>query len=40
MTVEDALEESERNAAWIRRRHPGFLNWASPSFSGNVAFWT
>ncbi|KAE9394841.1 hypothetical protein BT96DRAFT_923262 [Gymnopus androsaceus JB14] len=39
-TVEEALEESERNAAWIRRRYPGTLLWASPSYSGNVAFWT
>ncbi|KAJ3783118.1 hypothetical protein GGU10DRAFT_405562 [Lentinula aff. detonsa] len=39
-TVEEAMESSKQNAAWIRKRHPSALSWINPSYSSNLAFWT
>ncbi|TDL22851.1 FAD/NAD-P-binding domain-containing protein [Rickenella mellea] len=37
---EEALAHSARNAAWLRKRYPGMLNWANESYSSNIAFWS
>ncbi|KAJ7245010.1 hypothetical protein B0H12DRAFT_794238 [Mycena haematopus] len=39
-TSEEAYEHTERNAAWIRKRHPDALLSVNESYSGFVAFWT
>ncbi|KAJ3726854.1 FAD/NAD(P)-binding domain-containing protein [Lentinula raphanica] len=38
-TVEEAIESSKRNAAWMQQRHPGASSWINPSYSSNLAFW-
>ncbi|KAJ6508501.1 FAD/NAD-P-binding domain-containing protein [Mycena sanguinolenta] len=37
---EEAYEHSERNAAWIRKRHPDILLSVNESYSAFIAFWT
>lgn len=39
-TVEEAVADTERNSAWLRRRFPDMLLWANESYSSNLAFWT
>jgi hypothetical protein len=39
-TAEDALAETDRNAAWMRRRFPDMLLWVNESYSGGLAFWS
>jgi hypothetical protein len=39
-TVEQALAETERKAAWIRKRYPDMLLWANESYSSGIAFWS
>ena len=39
-TAEQALAEAERNAAWIRKRHPDTLLWVNESYSSGIAFWS
>ncbi|KLO19083.1 FAD/NAD(P)-binding domain-containing protein [Schizopora paradoxa] len=37
-SVEDALVETQINAAWLRKRFPGTFSWVNESYSSNVAF--
>lgn len=39
-TVEQALAETERNAAWMRKRFPDMLMWVNESYSSGLAFWS
>ncbi|KAF7365012.1 FAD /NAD-P-binding domain-containingprotein [Mycena venus] len=39
-TPEEAYEHTERDAAWIRRRHPDALLRVNESYSSFIAFWT
>jgi len=39
-TVEQTLAQTERNAAWLRKRYPDMLLWANDSYSSNFAFFT
>lgn len=39
-TVEEALAETERNGAWMRKRYPEMLTWVNESYSSSLAFWT
>ncbi|KAF8551014.1 FAD/NAD(P)-binding domain-containing protein [Imleria badia] len=39
-TVEEALVETERNAAWLRKRFPHMLLWVNESSSSGHAFWS
>ncbi|KAJ7367120.1 FAD/NAD-P-binding domain-containing protein [Mycena albidolilacea] len=39
-TPEEAYEHIERNAAWVRKRHPGALVRVNESHSSLIAFWT
>jgi dimethylaniline monooxygenase (N-oxide forming) len=39
-SVEEALEATEHDAAWVRQRYPYALRWMDESNSGAVAFWT
>jgi hypothetical protein len=38
-SVEEALEDAERDAAWVQRRYPYTLSWIDESHSSSVAFW-
>lgn len=38
-TVEEAMVEAEREAAWMRRRFPDMLSWVNASYSGSLDFW-
>ena len=39
-TVEQALVETERNAAWMRKRFPEMLLWANESYSSSLSFFS
>ncbi|KIJ54017.1 hypothetical protein M422DRAFT_201119 [Sphaerobolus stellatus SS14] len=39
-TPEEALEHTERNAAWLRKRFPDMLLWANESYSSSLSSWT
>ncbi|KAJ6462046.1 FAD/NAD-P-binding domain-containing protein [Mycena vitilis] len=39
-TPEEAYQHTERNAAWIRKRHPDALLRVNESYSSVIAFWT
>ncbi|KAJ7625370.1 FAD/NAD-P-binding domain-containing protein [Mycena polygramma] len=39
-TQEEAYQHTERNAAWIRKRHPDALLRVNESYSSVIAFWT
>ena len=39
-TVEEAYAETERSAAWLRKRFPDILLWVNESFGSMVAFWS
>ncbi|KAF9228314.1 FAD/NAD(P)-binding domain-containing protein [Gyrodon lividus] len=39
-TVEAALAETDRNAAWMRKRFPDMLLWINESYSSGLAFWS
>ncbi|KAI0253456.1 FAD/NAD-P-binding domain-containing protein [Lactifluus subvellereus] len=39
-SVDEALEATEHDAAWVRRRYPYILNWMDESNTSAVAFWT
>ena len=39
-TVEQALADTERKAAWIRKRYPDMLLWVNESYSSGIAFWS
>ncbi|KAF9444652.1 FAD/NAD(P)-binding domain-containing protein [Macrolepiota fuliginosa MF-IS2] len=39
-TVEEALAEAERGAAWMRRRFPDMLSWVNESYSCSLDFFT
>jgi len=36
-TVEQALAETERKAAWMRKRYPEMLLWENESYSSGIA---
>ncbi|EJU02001.1 FAD/NADP-binding domain-containing protein [Dacryopinax primogenitus] len=38
-TIDEARMETEKNAAWMRKRHPGMLGWANESYAASIAFW-
>ncbi|KAI0259070.1 FAD/NAD-P-binding domain-containing protein [Gloeopeniophorella convolvens] len=38
--VDAALEEAEREAAWVRQRYPHVLHWINESHTASIAFWT
>lgn len=37
---EEAFESTEREAAFMRKRHPNMLLWVNESYSGVVKFFT
>ncbi|KAI3604820.1 FAD /NAD-P-binding domain-containingprotein [Moniliophthora roreri] len=37
---EEAHKEAEREARWMRRRHPDQLLWVNESYSSGLKFWT
>ncbi|KAI9571710.1 FAD/NAD-P-binding domain-containing protein [Boletus coccyginus] len=37
-TIEQALAEAERKAAWMRKRYPEMLMWVNESYSSGLAF--
>ncbi|KXN85055.1 putative flavin-containing monooxygenase 1 [Leucoagaricus sp. SymC.cos] len=39
-TVEEAMEEAERGAAWMKRRFPEMDSWVNASYMGSLDFWT
>ncbi|KAF9240381.1 FAD/NAD(P)-binding domain-containing protein [Melanogaster broomeanus] len=39
-TVEEALAETDRKAAWMRKRFPDMLLWINESYSSGLAFWS
>lgn len=39
-TVEEAMAEAERGAAWMRKRFPDMLSWINESYSCSLDFWT
>ncbi|TFK60203.1 FAD/NAD(P)-binding domain-containing protein [Pluteus cervinus] len=39
-SVEQALEETTRYAAWMRKRYPTALTMINESYSSGIAFWT
>jgi len=38
LSVDDALAETQMNAAWLRIRYPAIFSWVNESYSSNVAF--
>ena len=39
-SAEEAFESTEREAAYLRRRHPDTLLWVNESYNGLVKFFT
>jgi len=39
-SIDDALAETQMNAAWLRKRYPGIFSWVNESYSSNVAFFS
>ncbi|KAI0044474.1 FAD/NAD-P-binding domain-containing protein [Auriscalpium vulgare] len=39
-SVDEAVAQAERNAAWMRRRYPDMLQYLNESYSSSAAFWT
>ncbi|KZT54410.1 FAD/NAD(P)-binding domain-containing protein [Calocera cornea HHB12733] len=36
---ENAVALTDKNAAWMRKRHPGLLLWANESYAASISFW-
>jgi hypothetical protein len=37
-TIPEALEDTQRNGAWLRKRFPESLHWVNESYSGFCSF--
>ncbi|KZO93494.1 FAD/NAD-P-binding domain-containing protein [Calocera viscosa TUFC12733] len=36
---ENAMAITDKNAAWMRKRHPDMLLWANESYAASISFW-
>ncbi|KIK66415.1 hypothetical protein GYMLUDRAFT_38202 [Collybiopsis luxurians FD-317 M1] len=39
-TVKNAIEDTERTSAWLRKRYPDMLHWTNESHSSDIQFWS
>ncbi|KAE9390382.1 FAD/NAD(P)-binding domain-containing protein [Gymnopus androsaceus JB14] len=39
-SVKEAIQNTERTSAWLRRRYPDMLHWTNESHSSDIQFWS